>query len=82
VSNVTASIDEAENAFLHDGEESLVAHFYWIAVVQPIEREVVDSMYWYEQPKEARQSWVLLQSWLTYLQVFMNYTPPVVEFDR
>lgn len=59
-----------------------IAHFYWIAVVQPIQQDVENAMYWYEQPEEARKSWVLLQSWLTYLQVFMNYTPPVGKFDR
>ncbi len=80
--NHIASVDEAEDAFLHGGHEALVAHFYWIAVVQPIQQDVENAMYWYEQPEEARKSWVLLQSWLTYLQVFMNYTPPVGEFDR
>ena len=81
MSNITASIDEAEARFLQ-GDAEIEGHFLWIAVAQPIQRDIENAEYWYEQPKEARQSWILLQSWLTYLQVFMNYTPPVGEFDR
>ena len=58
------------------------AHQMWVKVRDTIQRDVEDSLYWYEEPEAARRSWVLLQSWLTYLQVFLNYTPPVGEFDR
>lgn len=63
-------------------DTNLHASLLWVMVRDTIQRDVEDSMYWYEQPKEARKSWVLLQSWLTYLKVFRNYTPPAGEFDR
>ena len=61
------------------GKFPLEAHLLWVVVRDTLLPDVENAMYWYEQPKEARATWLRYNSWLTYLWAFMNYSPPAEE---